>query len=464
MREDYESVSIESKRSTAFLEAIINANQDAISIVDENANLIMFNPAYTKLTGRDERSLNKPIGAFMDGLDEDSIHLKVLKSKQPFIGFKHEKKLHNKNILVNAAPIIIDGLVKGSVATLHDITEINRLANELEEARKIIRKLQGSYDFEDIIGNSEKIMRAIELAKRAAPGPTTILLRGESGTGKELFAHAIHNNSPRKEAQFMRVNCAAINESLFESELFGYEEGAFTGAKRGGRIGLFEKANEGTILLDEIGELSMHMQTKLLRVLQEKEIIKVGASKPTRIDTRFIAATNANLEEMIEKRTFREDLYYRLNTFPIYVPSLRERKTDIPLLALYIAQKHNNQYNRNIQEVSPEAVQVLMNYHWPGNVRELENVILYCMINMKINDTVIKREYLPVMLNKQETAKRPAADNEEVVGDYRNSYLQWEKNLLILALKKYGKKTEAAKNLNMSMRTLYYKLEKHGIE
>src|SRR5690606_14521012 len=227
--------------------------------------------------------------------------------------------------IVNVAPIIVAGKLKGSVAVIHDLSEIQELTTELKKAKQIIRNLEASYTFDDIIGNSPEMMIAIEQAKIGAKTPATVLLRGDSGTGKELFAHAIHNESDRKNNKFIRVNCAAIAESILESELFGYEEGAFSGAKHGGKKGLFEEANLGSIFLDEIGELSLSMQAKLLRVLQENEIVRVGGTKPISIDVRIIAATNVNLEKAIENHSFRKDLYYRLTRLPIYIPPLKER-------------------------------------------------------------------------------------------------------------------------------------------
>src|SRR5699024_1000313 len=235
----------------------------------------------------------------------------------------------------------------------------------------------------------------LEQAKVGAKTPATVLLRGKSGTGKELFAHAIHNESERKHNKFIRVNCAAIAESLLESEMFGYEEGAFSGAKRGGKKGLFEEANMGSIFLDEIGELSLNMQAKLLRVLQENEIVRVGGTDPVAIDVRIITATNLNLEKAIINKTFREDLYYRLNRLPIYIPSLRERISDLPLLTDHLTRKLNMEYGRNVTSIAKEAMQRLKTYNWPGNVRELENVIGRAMIYMDMNKEEIQLRHLP---------------------------------------------------------------------
>lgn len=222
-------------------------------------------------------------------------------------------------MIVNVAPIIVDGILKGSVGVIHDVSEIQSLTNELNRARQIIRTLEAKYTFADIIGSSEQMLVALEQAKLGAKTPATILLRGESGTGKELFAHAIHNESDRKYNKFVRVNCAAISESLLESELFGYEEGAFQ-VRAAAEKGFFEEANNGSIFLDEIGELSQNTQAKLLRVLQEKEIVRVGGTKPIPVNVRVIAATNVNIEKALAEGRFREDLYYRINRYPISIP------------------------------------------------------------------------------------------------------------------------------------------------
>ncbi len=322
------------KEMQSMLEAIFNATQDAISVVDQNGNGVMINPAYTRITGLSEKDvIGKP--ATVDIAEGESIHFKVISTKKPVKGALIKVGPAHKEVLVNAAPIVVDGQLWGSVGVLHDLTEISRLSHELKQAKEIIRKLEAKYTFEDIVGKDPLMLAAIDKARNAAATPVTVLLRGESGTGKEIFAHSIHNTSERKYRQFVRVNCSAISESLLESELFGYEEGAFTGAKKGGKKGLFEEANGGTIFLDEIGEIPPSTQAKLLRVLQEKEIVRVGGTKPISIDVRIITATNRDLETEIEQGKFRKDLYYRLNVYPIKLPSLRMRKGDIYDLTIF---------------------------------------------------------------------------------------------------------------------------------
>lgn len=311
---------------------------------------------------------------------------------------------------------------------------------------------------------------AVQKARKAAETSVTIMLRGESGTGKELFAHAIHNASSRSNGKFIRVNCAAIPESLLESELFGYVEGAFTGAKQGGRKGLFEEAKGGTVLLDEIGEMHMNMQSKLLRVIEEKEIIRIGDNKTIPTDVRIIAATNRDLEAAIREKRFRGDLFYRLNVYPILIPSLRDRKEDIPKLIKILIQKYNMEYGRNVKGISDECVKILVGYSWPGNVRELENVIARAIINMDYTDTIIDRDSLPY-LEEQSLANNSGYGKDEPAGDYvmADSNLasimdKHEKQILLDTLRMTrGNKTKAASILGIAIRTLYNKLEQHGL-
>ncbi|MBS3969323.1 MAG: sigma-54-dependent transcriptional regulator [Clostridia bacterium] len=450
------------------LEAIINSTQDAISVVDEKGIHILINPAYTRIIGmKKEELLNRP--ADVDIVEGESMHFKVLRTREPVRGIRMKVGPQRKDVVVNVAPMIVNDKLKGSVAVIQDISEIRKLTHELKLAKRLIRHLEARHAFEDIIGRSEEITGAIEQARRAAKTPATVLLRGESGTGKELFAHAIHNASDRCEGQFIRVNCAALTDTLLESELFGYVEGAFTGAKKGGHKGLFEEASGGTIFLDEIGEISLSLQSKLLRALQEKEIIRVGAAKPTKIDVRIIAATNANLEELIQKGAFREDLYYRINVLPIIIPPLRHRKEDIPILVRHLLPKYNQEYGRNVEEVSGQALEVLQEYNWPGNIRELENILARGIINMKYKETVLEAYHLP-LIGTEVTGSNgsnihgeshPAYSGES----YDQLFKKWERELLAKVMEEAGgNKNKAARMLGISIRSLYYKLEKYGIK
>ncbi|MGG4041485.1 sigma 54-interacting transcriptional regulator [Bacillus smithii] len=453
------------KEVQTMLEAIIHSSDDAISVVDEKGRGILINPAYTRITGlTEEQVIGKPANA--DISEGESVHMEVLEKRKPVRGVKMKVGPKRKEVVVNVAPIIVNGTLKGSVGVIHDVSEIQALTQELNRARQIIRTLEAKYTFEDIVGESEEIKFAIEQAKLGANTPATVLLRGESGTGKELFAHAIHNASDRRYNKFVRVNCAAISETLLESELFGYEEGAFSGAKRGGKIGLFEEANNGSIFLDEVGELSPNTQAKLLRVLQEQEIVRVGGTKPIPINVRVIAATNVSLEKGIAEGTFREDLYYRLNRMPIQIPPLRQRKTDIPLLCRYLLAKINQDYGRNVERISSEAMKKLMDYDWPGNVRELENVLGRAVIFMNYHETMMDVDHLFFLQSqpKEYPLESPIHGLKE--GTTLSSLMdEYEKNIIQETLMQTGgNKTEAAKRLGISIRNLYYKIAKYKLQ
>lgn len=455
------------KEIQTMLQAIIHSSDDAISVVDENGRGILINPAYSRLTGlTQEQVIGQPATA--DISEGESMHMKVLQTRRAVRGVPMRVGANKREVIVNVAPIIVKGKLKGSVGVIHDMSEIKTLNRELNRARQIIRTLEAKYTFEDIIGSSEEMTLAIEQAKLGAKTPATVLLRGESGTGKELFAHAIHNASDRKYNKFIRVNCAAISESLLESELFGYEEGAFSGAKRGGKSGFFEEANNGSIFLDEIGELSANTQAKLLRVLQENEITRVGGTKPISINVRIIAATHVNLEKGIAKGSFREDLYYRLNRMPIHIPPLRNRKEEIPVLCERLIQKINRDYGRNVEGVTQTAILKLMNYDWPGNVRELENILGRAMIFMNYNETYINVHHLPELRPTKTDNEPRIVDHNQVVQQDRSlteMIEEYEVEIIQQTLNRLnGNKTATAKALGLSVRNLYYKLEKYKLE
>lgn len=451
------------KEVQTLLEAIIHSSEEAISVVDEQGHGLVINPAYTKLTGLSEDEIiGKP--ATTDIVEGESMHMKVLRTRRAVRGIHMKIGQKKRDVIVNVAPIIVDGILKGSVGVIRDVSEIRKLTTELDRARQIIRTLEAKYEFDDIAGTSEEIVAAIEQAKLGANTPVTVLLRGESGTGKELFAHAIHNGSDRKYNKFVRVNCAAISETLLESELFGYEEGAFSGARRGGKRGFFEEANNGSIFLDEIGELSASTQAKLLRVLQEKEIVKVGGTKPIPINVRIIAATHVNLEKAIIDGEFREDLYYRLNKIPIQIPSLRQRREDIAVIAERLIQKINQDYGRNIEGLTSSAAHYLQSYDWPGNVRELENILGRAIIFMNYNETYIDVQHLPSLHKEEQVEVKKSHVMLEEEGKTLDDFVtEFEGNMISEYLSKFdGNKTKTAKALGISVRNLYYKLEKYN--
>jgi Nif-specific regulatory protein len=340
---------------------------------------------------------------------------------------------------------------------------IQRVGREIglsRENRELKEQLREKFKVDFIVSISRRMEEALNLVKRVAQSPATVLILGESGTGKELIARAIHYSSLRKEKPFVKVNCAALPENLLESELFGHEKGAFTGAV-GRRVGRFEQADQGTIFLDEIGDLSPALQSKLLRILQEKEFERVGSSQTIKVDVRFISATNRNLEEAIQKGTFREDLYYRFNVVTITLPPLRERKEDIPPLVEHFLKKYSRENNKAVVSVTKEAKDLLMNYNYPGNIRELENIIERAVVLCR-GDTISKQD-LP--LNLQESEVEESLERARKSGRSLPETLEEiERHRIAQALQKSGGvQTKAAEELGISERVLRYKMKKYKI-
>lgn len=435
------------------LEAIIHSSDDAISVVDEEGKGILINPAYTRITGFSEAEvIGQPATA--DISEGESIHLKVLQTRKPIRGVNLRVGKQKKDVIVNVAPIIVNQQLKGSVGVIHDMTEMRGLMKELDHARTLIRTLGATYSFEDIVGTSNEIKFAIEQARLAASVPVTVLLRGEVGAGKDLFALAIHSESNRSAHPFLRVNCSSMEEQLLETELFGSERDGFI------QPGIFEQAAQGTIFLDEVGELTKKTQAKLLRVLRENTIIRVDGSSTIPIDVRIIASSSLNLEKAMLEGTFREDFYYQLNRMPIHIPSLRNRKQDIPAIAEHLLVRLNQEFGRNIEGFSEQAMNSLLLYDWPGNVRELENVISRSMIFLQPNDRIVEENHLPKSM-----LVLPNEDLGEIsLGTLAEQMEEMEKKVLAQALKASGgNKSRTAKQLNISLRTLYYKLEKYHL-
>jgi Nif-specific regulatory protein len=316
--------------------------------------------------------------------------------------------------------------------------------------------LRESFQPTNIIGKSHAMRSLYDLIAQVAPSDTSVLIRGESGTGKEMVAQAVHYSSPRSEKPFIKVNCAALPETVIESELFGHEKGAFTGAIAT-RKGRFEMADTGTIFLDEIGDLSPAMQVKLLRVLQEREIERVGGNRTIKIDVRVIAATNRPLEELLQKNQFREDLYYRLNVFPLHLPPLRERKSDILLLADHFIEKYNKKSHKNVKRIATSAINLLMSYHWPGNVRELENVVERAVL-LANNDVILGIHLPPSLQSAESTGTSPTATLEETVD-------RVERELILDALKSSkGNYSKAAKALGITERIMGLRIKKYNLD
>ncbi len=349
---------------------------------------------------------------------------------------------------------IVASIIAQAVHLAQSVAEEKNLL--MDENIKLRHQLQERYHIEGIVGNSSKVQEVLELVRQVASGTTTVLICGETGTGKEMVAQAIHYNSPRSQLPFVKINCAALPETLLESELFGYEKGAFTGAVRS-RKGRFLQAHRGTIFLDEIGDMPQSIQAKLLRVLQFKEFEPLGTNQTEKVDVRLLAATSKDLEEEVKKGRFRQDLYYRINVFPIFLPPLRERKGDIIMLADHFLEKYSRENGKEITRISTPAIEMLTSYHWPGNVRELESCIERAVLVCREN--VIRGENLPPSL---QTAIEPGrSSGHTMVGAVENL----EREMILEALKSTrGHQGQAAKQLGITLRILGYKIQRYAID
>jgi PAS domain S-box-containing protein len=453
---------VKSLKST--LESALESIFECIVVVDKAGFVTMLNRAYCEFLSVD---LKDVIGKHVTEVIQNTrMHIVAQTGKSEVAEIQ---QIQGSNCVVTRIPIIKDGETVGAVGKVmfKDIkdlkimaTKFSRLQSELEYYKEELRKIQGgNYTLENIIGASEKIEWLKSVATKAARGNSTVLVLGESGTGKELFTHAIHNASLRRHGPFIKVNCAAVPENLLESELFGYDEGAFTGARKGGKPGKFELAHGGTIFLDEIGDMTLAMQAKLLRVLQEREIERVGGTKSTKIDLRVIAATNRDLEAMITRGEFRQDLYYRLNVITIHIPPLRERTEDIPVLCQALLHKICAQLGCGVEGIAPGAMELLMQYKWPGNIREMENV-LERAVNLIDDEMVILPEHLPPQLRK---CHRPK-ETLEAGRDLTETLYEAERQAILKALEAAGgNRSKAAKILGVHRSGLYQKLQKYNI-
>ncbi|HHX24701.1 MAG: sigma 54-interacting transcriptional regulator [Tepidanaerobacteraceae bacterium] len=427
------------------LHTIIDAVDEGIIAVDHQGKILCINQwAKSALRIKEENIIGKKLD---DIFPKNSV-TRVLKINEE-IREQEEAFTIGKSsfrFLISVKPIIFNSKRAGAVATFKDFEKLHRSIIRISENTETIT-------FDKILGKSPNFLRAKEQAKQIANQDVTVLILGESGTGKELFARAIHYESSRKDEIFMPINCGAIPDSLIESELFGYEKGSFTGASPKGKIGKFEMAQGGTVFLDEIGDLPLHIQVKLLRVLQQREVVRIGGLTPIKVDVRIIAATNKDLFEMVHKGEFREDLFYRLNVVPIIIPPLRDRPEDILDMAESFISRYNGIYNKKIKGFSDEVRKVLINHSWDGNVRELENLIEYGVIFEKTNlltfDTISKK------LNLHSPTDLYNGGLKQIIKDYERSVIR---NLLNY----HGHDTEAkrrvAQQLKISTATLYRKL------
>ena len=451
------------------LDTMLNEAYEAIIIVDQDGKITKFNKAYEEFLGLNEEEV---IGEHVADVIENTRMHKVLNTGEKEIG--HLQTIQGNEMVCSRIPIEQNGKIVGAIGKVlfRDVQELKALAqklegleNKLNHYKNEIKRLEeAKYSFDNILTQNEKMEYLKKIAKEAADGSSTVLIQGESGTGKELFAHAIHKASYRKYGAFIRVNCAAIPKNLLESELFGYEEGSFTGAVSGGKPGKFELAQEGTIFLDEIGTMPKEMQVKLLRVLQEKEVQRIGSNSVIDLDVRVISATNENLEEEVRKGNFRKDLYYRLNVIRLRIPPLRERRDDIPLLARSIISNLSKELNLKSKELAPETVEILKNYDWPGNVRELRNFMERCL-NLSQGNVILPK-HLPSVIDKNIAKKREKQHQIELENKNLSEIINnVERNAIINALEKSsGNKTEASKILGIHRTSLYKKMEKYDID
>lgn len=379
------------KEKTEQAKAILHYISEGIIAIDSNRKITTFNPAAGKVTGV---STEYAIGRLIEEIIPNTKLSGVIEKNKPELG--KLLQIGTAQVLANRVPIVIKDKTVGAVATFQDITKIQEYEQRIR-AKLLTKGHVAKYSFSQIEGKSEVLIKAKEKAKQYASSNSTVLIVGESGTGKEMFAQSIHLESERKNGPFVAINCAAISGNLLESELFGYEEGAFTGARKTGKSGLFVEAHKGTIFLDEIGEMGIELQSRLLRVLQEREVRPVGSNKVVPIDIRVITATNKNLLQEVEKGNFRSDLYYRLNILKLQVPSLRERREDIKLLSEHFVRKISSGY-RKVVSISKGALDRLQNYSWPGNIRELENVIERLVV---LNESIITEEQVKEIIDEQ---------------------------------------------------------------
>lgn len=452
------------KKSSFFnIQEIIDGMDDGFVAIDEDGRIFMVNRAYFEILGIDKRILGK----YMNKVETNADILRVLETKKPMNTEKKLIKSVNKYVSTKIQPILRDGEVKGAFSIFKDVTELNSLNKEVKSVRKVlehytpqIEAIKAIEKFK-VIGQAKNYVELVRKALVVAKTDATVLIRGESGVGKEIFAKIIHNNSGRKNKPLITVNCAAIPENLIESELFGYEEGAFTGAQKGGKVGKFQLADGGTLFLDEIGDMPLAMQAKLLRVLQDGEIEKIGRKVNIPVDVRIVAATNQSLESMIDNKIFRQDLYYRLNVVSFEVPSLKERGNDVILLANYFLDKFNYKYKKNVL-ISQETYDFLLKYDWPGNVRELQNCIEYgvimCKDEMKLNN-------LPINVKKNIIGNSKLKNyKEHKYGSLKEELKSFEKRVLLKVLEENGgNKIKTMEILDVNRRTFYRKLKEYDI-
>jgi PAS domain S-box-containing protein len=439
-----------------WIRSVFDSLYDGILIIDRDETVKYVNASYTRITGvRYEDIVERKLREVRHGARLPN----VLQSRKPIIGALREE--NGVDYVVNMSPILSKGEVVGAISIASSIDDALDLSQTLNRYQSKIAKLEGRmkaiqkarYTIDDMVAQDPRSKEVRKLLLRIAKKDTTILLTGESGTGKEMAAQAIHNASGREDGPFIAVNCASFGINLLESELFGYEEGSFTGAKKDGKLGLFEAADGGTIFLDEIAEIGAEVQAKLLRTLQEKTVRRIGGIREISVDVRVVAATNKDLETMVSSGSFREDLFYRLSVFPVVLPPLRDRRADIiPLVESFLVQ-HKNDLKSDIR-LSDDAKKMLIDYRWPGNIRELRNSIEFA-VNMMENDTITSRN-LPVRIQASMDSNAKAERLSDMVRKFEKEEIAKLLNLHGHTLE--GKK-KVAEILGISLASLYSKIK-----
>lgn len=434
---------------TKQLQAILDSAYSGILACDNKGLVTLFNPRAEKILNI---SSEQVLGQSIDDLFPEAAIREVEREG----AMERIVALNGVRVVTTSMPIIVQNVFHGIVTTFHALSSIQKTEERIR--KKIYQKgLVARWSFADIVGKSSILQDSIHLAQKYAREEHTILLKGDTGTGKELFAQGIHTYSKRKDKPFVAINCAALPEYLLESELFGYEGGAFTGARKEGKLGLFELAHQGSIFLDEISEISMKIQARLLRVVQEKEVMRIGGDSLIPVNCRIIAATNRDLWQLVEEGSFREDLYYRINILQITLSSLQERREDIPYLVDYYLQILDPHSLSSLREHREILVERLQKYSWPGNVRQLKNILTRLTVMLKGEGPIKREEFLPFIdahlpFLREKTAE-PKRQSKEIVRE----------DLLLLLERTGGNKSEAAKLLGISRMTLYRKLKDFGI-
>lgn len=448
---------------------ILDSIPEGVAVIDRDSVVIYANPAYTRILGIPTR---KVLGKKLSDIEPEARALDVLKTEKSIHAEYEYVKTLGKHVLLDSNCVFIGGQIAGVVSIFRDISDIINLYQKMTYYRNCainlinLEKQKNKTDlplsFKSIIGSEPSFVKALHLAARVAPTETAILLEGESGVGKELVAKSIHAASTRSDKAMVAINCAAIPEPLFESELFGYEEGSFTGAKKTGKKGKFEMASGGTLFLDEVSELTLNMQAKLLRVLQEGQVDRIGSSRPVPVDVRILAATNNNMIDLIEQGKFRKDLYFRLNVINIKIPSLRERPGDIMLLA----EEFLKRYNKHGLKFSFDVMNAFYKYPWYGNIRELQNVVKHAAIVCEGSEIALDDlpDYFHHNLMKISDPGQEKQEKREARLDFKQRVATAEKDSLIDALKMCNNnRTQAMRLLGISRRTFYKKLKQYQI-